>query len=118
MSLTEQIYAQALLLTQDAQERELTMLEILCRSAENSLRTKLRDGITPEDCKPDFVAAASLYALAALSELDEEMQMEQVKLGDLTLRRESPDAAACCLRYQADMMMQPYVKDTFAFMGV
>jgi hypothetical protein len=44
--------------------------------------------------------------------------MDQVKLGDLTMRRESPDAAACCLRYQADMMMQPYVKDTFAFMGV
>ena len=118
MSLSEQIYAQALLLTQDAQEKQLPMLEVLCRSAENSLRLKLRDGITPEDCKADFVASASLYALAALSELDEEMQMEQVKLGDLTLRRESPNAAACCLRYQADRMMQPYLKDTFAFMGV
>lgn len=118
MSLSEQIYAQALLLTQDAQEKQLPMLEVLCRSAENSLRLKLRDGITPEDCKADFVASASLYALAALSELDDEMQMEQVKLGDLTLRRESPNAAACCLRYQADRMMQPYLKDTFAFMGV
>lgn len=118
MSLSEQIYAQALLLTQDAPEKQLPLLEMLCRSAENSLRGKLRDGVSPEDCKADFVASASLYALAAMSELDEVAQLDQVKLGDLTLRRESPDAAACCLRYQADMMMQPYVKDTFAFMGV
>ena len=118
MSLSEQIYAQALLLTQDAEEKKLPLLELLCRSAENSLREKLRDGVSPEDCKADFVASASLYALAAFSELDEEMQMDQVKLGDLTLRRESPNAAACCLRYQADRIIQPYLKDTFAFMGV
>ena len=118
MRLTEQIYAQALLLTQDAQEKQLPMLEILCRTAENSLRGKLRDGISPEDCMPDFVASASLYALAALSELDEDMQMDQIRLGDVTLRRGSTNAAACCLRYQADQMMAPYVKDGFAFMGV
>ena len=118
MSLSEQIYAHALLLSQDTEEKQLPMLKILCRSAENSLREKLRNGLSPEDCKADFVASASLYALAALSEMDEEMQMEQVKLGDLTLRRESPNAAACCLRYQADRIMQPYLKDTFAFMGV
>lgn len=118
MRLTEQIYAQALLLTQDATEKQLPMLEILCRTAENSLRGKLRDGISPEDCMPDFVASASLYALAALSELDEDMQMDQIRLGDVTLRRGSTNAAACCLRYQADQMMAPYVKDSFAFMGV
>ena len=118
MRLTEQIYAQALLLTQDAQEKQLPMLEILCRTAENSLRGKLRDGISPEDCMPDFVASASLYALAALSELDEDMQMDQIRLGDVTLRRGSTNAAACCLRYQADQMMAPYVKDSFTFMGV
>ena len=118
MTLTEQIYAQALVLIQDSEDDKLPMLEVLCRCAENSLRQMLREGITPEDCKADFVAAASLYALAALSEMDELAQMEQIKAGDLTLRRGSTDSAACCLRYQAEMMMTPYMKDRFNFMGV
>ena len=118
MTLTEQIYAQAMVLTQDSQDEKLAMLEILCRSAENSLRRNLRDGMTPEDCKADFVAAASLYALAAMSEMDELCQLDQIKAGDLTLRRGSTDSAACCLRYQAEVMMKPYMKDRFSFMGV
>ena len=73
MTLTEQIYAQALVLIRDLQDGDRPMLEMLCRSAEVSLRAKLRDGVTPE---------------------------------------------ACCLRYQAELMMIPYVKDRFAFMGV
>lgn len=118
MTLTEQIYAQALVLIQDSEDDKLPMLEVLCRCAENSLRQNLREGVSPEDCKADFVAAASLYALAALSEMDELAQMEQIKAGDLTLRRGSTDSAACCLRYQAEMMMMPYMKDRFTFMGV
>ena len=118
MSLTEQIYAQALVLTQDSTDRNLPLLEIFCRSAENALRQKLRDGITPEDCKADFIAAASLLALAALSETDEMEQMEQIVAGDITLRRSSTDSAACCLRYQAEVVMAPSLKDKFAFMGV
>lgn len=118
MSLTEQINAQALVLIQDSTDVNLSLLEVLCRSAENALRQKLRDGILPEDCKADFVAAASLYALAALSEVDDTAQMEQIRIGDLTLRRGSTDSAACCLRYQAEVMMAPYLKDSFTFMGV
>ena len=118
MSLVEQIYAQALVLTQDSTNMNLPMLAVLCRSAENSLRQKLREGITPEDCKADFVAAASLLALAALSEQDDMARVEQISAADLTLRRGSPDSAACCLRYQAEVMMAPYLQDKFAFMGV
>ena len=118
MSLTEQIYAQALVLIRDLRDGDRPMLEMLCRSAEVSLAAKLRDGITPADCKADFIAAASLYALAAMAEIDETSQLEQIAAGDLTLRRSSCDAASCCLRYQAELMMLPYVKDRFAFMGV
>ena len=118
MSLAEQIYAQALVLTQDSTQMNLPMLEVLCRSAENTVQRKLREGITPEDCKADFIAAASLLALAALSEQDEVAQVEQIRTGDLTLRRGSPDTAACCLRYQAELMMAPYLQDKFLFAGV
>ena len=118
MSLIEQIQAQALVLTQDSTDVNLPMLEVFCRSAENSLRQKLREGITPEDCKADFIAAASLLALAALSETDELAQVEQISAADMTLRRGSPDSAACCLRYQAELIMKPYLQDKFVFMGV
>ena len=118
MTLTEQIHARALVLIRDLEDKDRPLLELLCRSAEVSLRAKLRNGVTPEDCKADFIAAASLYALAAMSEVDNGMQPEQLTAGDLTLRRSSTDAAACCLRYQAELMMLPYVKDRFAFMGV
>ena len=118
MSLVEQIYAQALVLTQDSTDMNLPLLEVFCRSAENALRSKLRDGITPEDCKADFIAAASLLALAALSEADETAQMDQISAGDITFRRGSTDSAACCLRYQAEVVMTPYLKDNFTFMGV
>ena len=118
MSLVEQIYAQALVLTQDSTDMNLPLLEVFCRSAENALQQKLREGITPEDCKADFIAAASLLALAALSETDDVAQIEHINAGDLTLRRSSTDSAACCLRYQAEVVMAPYLKDNFAFMGV
>ncbi len=118
MSLTEQIFAQAQVLIQDSEQVNLSMLEVLCRGAENALVRKLRQGVTPEDCKADFVASASLYALAALSELDDISQLEQVKAGDLTLRKSSADSAACCLRYQAEVMIAPYLQDGFSFVGV
>ncbi len=118
MTLTEQIYAQTLVLIRDLNDGDRPMLELLCRSAEVSLKAKLRSGVTTEDCKADFIAAASLYALSAMSELEKGMLPEQFTAGDLTLRRSSSDAAACCLRYQAELMMMPYVKDPFAFVGV
>ena len=116
--MTDLVYAQAALLAGQLEERQAQLLKILCQAAVSSLGNRLRDGLTAENCKADFVAAASLYALAAISELDEAAQMEQISAGDLTLRRTSNDAAACCLRYQAEVIMQPYLKDRFAFVGV
>ena len=118
MTLTEQVHAQALLMSQQNTEEDSAMLEVLCRAAVASLARQLRAGITPEDCKADFVAAASLYALAARSELDEMAQLEQVTAGDITLRKKGEDAAASCLRYQAELLMAPYLQDRFAFRGV
>ena len=118
MTLTEQIIAQSKTLIRDLEERDLAMLELLCRASELALKAKLRPDITPADCIADFIAAASLFAVAAMSELDEIAQMEQITAGDLTLRRKSTDAAACCLRYQAELLMAPYMLDDFAFVGV
>ena len=118
MTLTEQIYAQALLLAGELEQKQMELLKILCRGANNSLASRLRDGLTPEDCKADFIAAASLFALAALSQADEESAVEMFQAGDLSIKRRSGDAASNCLRNQAELMIAPYLKDRFAFMGV
>ena len=118
MTLTQQIAAQAKVLLRDLEEKDYAMLELLSRSAEVSLKAKLREEIRVEDCIADFVAAASLFVVAAMSELDEVSQMEQITAGDLTMRRKSGNAAGCCLRYQAELMMMPYMRSPFAFMGV
>lgn len=118
MTLTQQVYAQAILVSGvDSSEQE-ALLSVLCQGAVKALTEQLRDGFTPEDCKADFVAAASLYALAALSEADALMRVEQMQIGDMTLKRGGSTAASACLRHQAEMMMSPYLKDRFCFRSV
>ena len=118
MTLTEQIYAQAVLLAGGMEPKQMEMLKILCQGAEGSLASRLRPGLTPEDCKADFIAASSLFALAALSGVDETSRLEMFQAGDLSIRRGSTDAASNCLRNQAELMIAPYLKDRFSFQGV
>ena len=120
MTLSEQVYAQALLLAGDLEEKQAWLLGVLCGAATSSLASRLREGMTPEDCKADFIAAASLYALAALGDADERNEVEEFRAGDLTVRQgiEHRDAASRCLQRQADMLILPYLKDRFSFRGV
>ena len=118
MSLTEQVYAQALLLAGDLTNRQANLLSALCMAACASLTSRLREGLRPEDCKADFIASASLLALAALNGVDEDAAVEQITAGDLTIKKGSRDAAANCLRAQAELMITPYLKDRFSFLGV
>lgn len=118
MTLTEQIYAQALTMAGTLEPQEDALLRVLCRGANSALTARLRPGITPDDCKADFIATASLYALAALSEAAPNAGIESFTAGDITVRREGGGAAANCLRYQANLILMPYLKDGFAFQGV
>ena len=95
--------------------RQETLLKLLCRSATSSLTARLREGVSPEDCKADFVAAASLFAVAAMSEAG---QLEEATDTDVTRRTGSDNAAANCLRYQAELIITPYLKDRFTFREV
>ncbi len=118
MTLTEQVFAQAVLLSGVEEGQQAQMLELFCRSAVTNLTARLREGLTPDDCKADFVAAGALYALAALSETDEVAGIERIQLADVTLVPGNASAASRCLRRQADMMMAPYCVDSFSFRGV
>ncbi len=117
MTLAQQVYTQAATLC-PPQEGQQGILELFCRSCVTGLQARLRPGLAAEDCLADFVASAALYALAALSEYDGTGDFSHLQLGDLTVRRSGGNAAAVCLRSQAELMMFPYVQDSFSFRGV
>ena len=119
MTLTEQVFAQAALLAGELDGRQTNLLRLLCGASASSLAARLREGLTPEDCKADFIAAASLLALAQLNGVDD-AQVEEFKAGDLTVKQGSKnrDAASQCLQRQAELMIAPYLKDGFSFRGV
>ena len=115
MNLTEQVFAQCCLLADALDEKEQQLLRVLSRAAVTHLTARLRDGLTPEDLKADFIAAASLFALASLSCA---AHVGEMKLGDVTIKRSGTDTASQCLHNQAALIMAPYVKDSFYFLGV
>lgn len=117
MTLTEQVYTQTLLLAGELTARQQRLLQALCNGTTKILTARLREGLRPEDCKADFIAAASLMALADLDSVDYE-DMEQITAGDFTIRKGSRDAASRCLRSQAELMIAPYLKDRFMFGGI
>ena len=116
MNLTDQIYAQALVMVGSLSPEQDALLRVLCQAAKATLAARLRNGVTPEDCRADFVSAGSLFALAALSESD--TGPERFTAGDLTIQKSGGSAAARCLRSQAELILMPYVRDCFAFLGV
>ena len=118
MTLTEQVYTQALLLAGELTEQQQLVLQALCTGTATILTARLRRGLSPEDCKADFIAAASLLALADLSCIGDGEGLEQITAGDFTIKKGSRDAASNCLRAQAELMIAPYLKDRFSFRGV
>lgn len=118
MTMIDQIYTQALLLAGNLGSEQESLLRTFCIAAERSLAARMKDSLAPEDCKADFIAAASLFALAALSEADKLGNVEQFTAGDVTVRKTNNDAAINCLRNQAELMISPYLKDRFTFLGV
>ena len=116
--IAEQAFTQALMLSGELEPKREALLKTLCRGATAALTSRLRAGLKAEDCRADLVSAASLYALAALTEMGEDEHIEQFSAGDVTIRTGKKDASANCLRYQADWIIAPYLKDAFAFQGV
>ena len=116
--LSEQVYEQAALLASPLDEKQETLLMLLCQSVVCALRTRLREGLTEEDCQQELVAAASLLALAALQEAEQSGTMAEFRAGDLTVKNRETDAASRCLRNQAQQIIAPFLQDCFAFLGV
>ena len=118
MMIRDQIYAQALTMAGELEGQQAALLLVLSRTAEVTLASRLKKGVSPEDCLGDFVSAGALLALAALSEAGETETVEAFTAGDLSIRKNRNSAAANCLRYHAGLLMAPSVADRFVFLGV
>ena len=116
--MTDLVFSQAALLAGQLDERQMELLKVLSQCAVSSLSARLREGLTVEHCRADFVAAASLYALAALNEAGRDGSLEEFRAGDLTVKRSGMDTSSRCLHRQAELIIRPFLKDTFAFLGV
>ena len=89
-------------------------LEMLCPAICEQLRTRLRRGVSPEDCRPSFVCAAALTAVSML---------EAIYSGGL----ESMDAGTLALHFGkegtrlsdlARGLLAPWCDDGTAFRSV
>ena len=111
MTLHDQVLNQAELLAGQLDETGRERLRLMCAMAVGALARQLRDGITPEDIREDFVTAASLYAL---SRWDRGEEVREFRAGDLTVKK----SAAAGLETEALALLGPYLKSSFAFLGV
>ncbi len=117
MSIAEQVFSQARFMAQELTQDQQDLLNVVCQATVSALEARLRDNVTVEDCQADFVTAAGMYALAAMTDIGDWSGIEQLTAGDVTLRRGN-NGAANYLRSQAELLMAPYLKSAFAFLGV
>ena len=110
--MNDQIYARALLMAGELDARQQELLRVQCEASAAILEARLRDGMTPEDCREVFVTAAALQAVAAMEEVD---AVSEFKAGNLTVKSGIRTTER---KYQAEALMGPYLKDRFLFVGV
>ena len=114
--MQDRIFARAVELAGDPDWVKQDQLRGLCDACSASLEARLREGMTGEDIPEPFVTAVSLYALAALLGL--EGDAEEIRAGDLTVKQGGTAQRQKELRWQAEQLMEPYLRDNFLFAGV
>ena len=114
--MQDRIYARAVELAGETDRRKQDLLRGLCEAFTVSLEARLREGMTAEDIYEPFATAVSLYALAAM--LGMEQECDEFRAGDLTVKQGSGAQRQKELRWQAEQLMGPYLKDNFLFAGV
>ena len=114
--MKEQIISRTLALFGGSNTSAPRQLQEICEACAESLAARLRDGITPENIREPFVTAASYYSAAALLGMGQDV--EEFKVGDMTVRNRDISRRQKDLYRQADVLIAPYLLDNFLFMGV
>jgi hypothetical protein len=121
--LEQDIRKEALAILTMEKESEVfckTILDSITVFKDRSLELRLKEGLRLQDCEGDLVAAASLYAVAALLDARETSGVEEFKAGDLSVKTggTGQERAGKALYRQAELLAKPYLADSFAFVGV
>ncbi len=117
MTLIEQVQTQAQLMLPELAGENPAVTETMSAVAVSHLKGQLRDNLGPEDCLSDFVSAAAMLVLAAMAEAGSLSGISRFTAGDMTVQGEAGTKAET-LRTQARVLMRPYMKAGFVFMGV
>ena len=95
-----------------------TVLRMLCESACRTLDSRLKAGLTAEDCGGAYPLAAAWLALDWLRGSQGMESVTYLSAGDLTVRREGGGDDGSLSR-RAMELMSPYLRDDgFVFRGV
>ena len=100
---------------------ESQLLEPLCRSARLRWESRLRPGLTAEECGEAFLCAAAFTAAADLASVQGGGgTVESFTAGEISVKARETDASpASALRETAESLMKPYIgEDGFCFKGV
>ena len=103
------------------EEREESALEYLCQAAEQELQSRLKQGVTREDCGAAFDLAGAWIALAGLvAARNAGETVESFTAGEVSLKAKQGERdEPAHLRRQAEQLMKPFLKeDGFCFLGV
>ncbi len=93
---------------------EDSRLSAVCTAVYQMLSSRLRSGISPDDCKDSFTYAAALYAVSFMRNIDDHA-LSSFDAGTLKLTfREGADRFV----RMAQQLLAPWCEDTTAFKGV
>lgn len=116
MALLDDIFATAMSYT-DADARQQRTLRQFCATEEKRLTDQLQEGVTVEDCYETFVCAAGLLAAADYSAAYADTGLRSFTAGPVSVTREDSERTAR-LRQQAALLMLPWCRSSFRFLGV
>lgn len=115
MALWNDIFQLATAMCPDLDEREQAVLMKLCAAAESVLKSRLRSGLSPEDCAECFCCAAAWLAVDSLRAGGME-EIGSFTAGNVSINRSGGVTGS--LRQRAMELMAPYLAADSAFLGV
>lgn len=116
MTALDDIFAAAQMYT-SASGGEEEMLRSLCTAAAERLKMRLNDGVEISDIYESFVCAAGLLAAADFCCCRASGGVKSFSAGPVSVTKDDGETAKR-LREQAEIIMAPWCRDAFQFLGV
>ena len=114
VSMAEKAAELAVTLGKQEKSEKLTLL---CGAAVEELKSRMKRGVTPEDCGEAFPLSAAWLALSGLETAGDDV--ERFTAGAVSVWRRDGSFRQKALRLQALQVMRPWLEDEgFVFRGV